>query len=103
MKRHRALPMFLKRYFWDVAFRQLDQDHATPLIIERVLEYGDPRSVRWLRRQFETATIRAVIRRSPNLSARSANFWARRYGVDRQRVRCLSTSFRRRRAQHWFV
>jgi len=103
MKSHHALPAFLKRYFWDVAFRQMDRDRSRPLIIERILEYGDPKAVRWLREHVEAMAIREVLQQSPNLSARSANFWARRYRVDHRRVRCLSRSFQRRRARHWFV
>ncbi len=97
------MPAFLKRYFWDVVFRQVDRNRSKRFIIERILEYGDPKAVRWLRKQCEAPAIRDVIQQSPNLSARSANFWARQYGVERRRVRCLSTSFQRRRAQHWFV
>ena len=97
------LPAFLKRCFWDVQFRQLDPQQVGAFVIERILEYGDPRAVRWMQNRFTPEAIRETVKRARGLSARSANFWARRYGVDRRHVRCLSTSFQRRRAQHWFV
>ena len=96
-------PAFLKRYFWDVGFDRLDRRRVGALIIERILEYGDPRAVRWMQRCFDDPVIREVVKRSRSLSARSANFWALRYHVERREVRCLSSSFQRRRAQHWFA
>ncbi|MBI3011512.1 MAG: hypothetical protein HYY58_03355 [Candidatus Omnitrophica bacterium] len=104
MKRERGkLPAFLKRYFWDVSFTGLDLRRSSALLIERILEYGNPRAVRWLRGHVTPEAICDVVKRSRSLSARSANFWAMMYRLDRRTVRCLSTSSQRRRAQHWFV
>ena len=97
------LPAFLKRCFWDVPFRQLDLQQVSAFVIERILEYGDPQAVRWMQDRFAPEAIRETVKRARGLSARSANFWARHYRVERRHVRCLSTSFQRRRAQHWFV
>ena len=97
------VPGFLKRYFWDVRFEQLERQHAPRFIVERILEYGDPRAIQWLQRQFPARTIREALKQSRSLSVRSANFWAKMYRVNRREVRCLSKSSQRRRAQHWFV
>ena len=99
----RTLPAFLKRCFWDVQFRRLDPQQFGAFVIERILEYGDPRAVRWMQGRFNAEAIRGVVKRSRGLSARSANFWRLAYRVDRQAVRCLSRSFQQRRKRHWFV
>lgn len=104
MKRERGkLPIFLKRYFWDVPFAQLHPRRSRTFVLERILEYGDQRAVRWMDEQFDRRAIRETVARSQRLSARSANFWAMTYHIDRRTVRCLSTNSQRRRAQHGFV
>lgn len=104
MKRERdKLPAFLKRYFWDVPFAGLDLHQSGAFLIERILEYGNPQAVRWLRAHVLAEAICEVVKSSHSLSARSANFWAAIYRLDRRTVRCLSKSFLRRRARHWFA
>ena len=104
MRRHGGkLPDFLKRYFWDVRFDGLDPIRFTAFILERILEYGDPQAVRWMQAHFEPHAIREAVRRSKNLSARSANFWATIYRLNSREVSCLSKNFQRKRRQHWFV
>ena len=96
-------PPFLKRYFWDVRFDRLDPKRSSRLVIERVLEYGDPRAVRWMQTSYDARLIRRVLKRSRGLTSRSANFWSKMYRVDRRQVRCLTSGFRNRRAQHWIA
>ena len=47
------LPLFLKKYFWDVDFLKLNRNSHSQFIIERVLEYGDERAVKWLFKYFK--------------------------------------------------
>ena len=97
------LPAFLKRCFWDSPFQRLDPRESGAFVIERVLEYGDLRAVRWMQARFKAEAIRRVVKRARGLSARSANCWRLAYRIDRRAVRCVSKSFQQRRKRHWFA
>jgi len=95
------LPSFAHRYFWDIDPSRLDVGRYSRYVIERLLEYGDLPSARWMENRFSRAEIVDVLRTSRRLSARSANFWALVLDVPVEEVRCLSKQFRNRRAKTW--
>jgi len=43
----KALPKFLKPYFWDVDFAELDYKKYPRFVLGRILEYGDKRAINW--------------------------------------------------------
>jgi hypothetical protein len=47
MKRN-ALPKALHRYFWDVDAKRLNIRKYRQFIIERILEFGDEKAIRWV-------------------------------------------------------
>lgn len=102
-RKHGKLPAFLKRYFWDVPFAELHPRRSRTFVLERILEYGDQRAVRWMDEQFDQRAIRETVARSQRLSVRSANFWASVYNLRRPEVRCLSKRFQQKRRQHWIA
>lgn len=71
----KSLPLFLKKYFWDVDFYGLSKEKYAHFIIERVLEEGDDKAVKWLNDNFTVAEVKKVFARSRRLSPRSASFW----------------------------
>ena len=85
------LPAFLRPYFWEVGFTRLRLSGHEVYIIERLLECGDDRAIRWLRRTFVPESIAPVVRRSRRLSRNTANFWGLLLGIPREEIRCLST------------
>jgi hypothetical protein len=87
------LPDFLRPYFWEIDFDRLCLSERQVYIIERVLEYGGDRAIRWLKETFAPETIAAVVRRSRRLSANTANLWALVLDIPRDQVTCLSTHF----------
>ncbi len=84
------LPAFVHRYFWDIDPTRLDAAQYPAYVVERLLEYGDLPSVRWLLDTFPRETIVQVLQQSRKLSRRSANFWALYLDVDKESVACLS-------------
>jgi len=79
----------LRPFFWEI-----DTDHFDPMLypqytIARLLEFGDPDAISWLREQFPEETIKNVIRADRTLSPRSANFWALVYGIPSEDVAAL--------------
>jgi len=58
----------LRPFFWEI-----DTDHFDPMLypqytIARLLEFGDPDAISWLREQFPEETIKNVIRADRTLS-----------------------------------
>lgn len=71
----RTLPSFLSDLFWDVDFHLLDSQ--SELSLERILEYGDLASVRWLFSNRSRSDITRFIRDKGKrrLSKKSLNYW----------------------------
>jgi len=89
----KPIPLFAQRYFWDVNARTLDADRYATYIIERLLEWGDLASVRWLLQRYSRRKIIGVLKKTRALSRMSANFWAVYFGVPRNEIRCLSKRY----------
>ncbi len=97
----KKLPQFLKRYFWDTDFQKLDKKKHSWFIIERILEYGDEKAVKWMEDNFRKNEIKKVLLKSKNLSLRSANFWQFIFNLNRNRILCLKKSFQKRQKLIW--
>lgn len=95
------LPDFAHRFFWDVDPTRLDPETHPEYVIERLLEHGDLRSVRWMLNNFPLPQIVCVLKTSRRLSAFSANFWALFFEVDKENVLCLSTPSLREPGPTW--
>ena len=97
----KQLPKFLKRYFWDVDFSKLNKEENTSFIIERILEEGDEKAVKWLRKNFVFDEIKKVLCNSKNISKKSANFWRIIFNLRKDKILCLRKSFQEERKLIW--
>ena len=95
------LPEFAFRYFWDIDPTKLNVGEHPSYVIERLLEYGDLPSVRWMERRFSREEIVGVLKSSRALSRKSANFWSNILNVPREEVRCMSRAFQQKYRQIW--
>ena len=95
------LPEFTHRYFWDIDPAELDVGEYPRYVIERLLEYGDLPSVRWMEHRFSREEIVEVLKSSRALSRKSANFWLGVLNVPREEVRCMSRVFQQKYRQIW--
>lgn len=86
------LPGFLHGFFWDIDPHALDVDQYQQFVIERILEYGDERAIRWLCHHFGAVQIKAVVCQSRRLSRRTANFWRLLLDIPKEEVQCLSSA-----------
>jgi hypothetical protein len=86
-----TLPGFLAPYFWEVDFSQLRLRGRERYIIERLLEYGDDRAIRWLKTTFSPQAIGRVVRESRCLSPNTANLWALVLNIPKEEIACFST------------
>ena len=87
------LPEFLRPYFWDVKFEELNVSEHWYLVLKRVLDRGDASAVRWVRRTYGDEKIKDVLMRSRDLDVMTANFWADVLGLDKNEVPCLNKPF----------
>ncbi len=95
------LPECAYRFFWDIDPSGLDVGQYSRYVIERLLEYGDLPSLRWMERRFSREEIVGVLKMSRALSRKSANFWLKILGVPSEEVRCMSKEFQQRYRQVW--
>ena len=97
----RKLPRFLQKYFWDVDFKKLDRKIHYQFIIERILEYGDEKAVKWAKNNFKLNDIKKVLSKSKNLSKKSANFWQLIFKIKKDKILCLRKSFPEKQKLIW--
>jgi hypothetical protein len=97
----RQLPPYTYRYFWDIDPARLDVDEYSTYVLERLLEYGDRPSVSWMLEHFSRQEIVGALQTSHRLSPLSANFWALYFGLDKERVPCLSKPYPREQDEIW--
>ena len=95
------LPSYLKKYFWDTDFEQLDPDKNRSYILSRVFEYGDTKAVKWALQYFPQEDIKKTLRESRALSPKSGNFWALFFGLDKTNLRCFQKSSLKLQSSHW--
>jgi len=69
------VPAELRRFFWDVDPVGLDPLRHKAYIIDRILEFGDEKAVRWLFKAYTRDDITAILESSRSLSVKSRNFW----------------------------
>lgn len=94
-------PKFLKKYFWDIDFAKLDMKTHSQYVLERILEYGDEKAVRWMEKNFTKDEVADILFHFRGLSPKSANYWAVILGIDRREVLCLQKPYLERRRMHW--
>jgi hypothetical protein len=97
----KKLPAFLKKYFWEVDFGEIDPNKHSSFIIERILELGDKKATSWLIKNFDKETIKKILCTTRKLSPKTAIFWSQILGVDKGKIRCLQKSYLQKRKSHW--
>ncbi len=87
------VPGFLRSYFWDVAFDELEVKTHTFLIIKRVLDRGTMNDIRWLVKTYGHDAIKKVVTQTKDLARPTGNFWADLLGLDKRQVPCLQKPY----------
>jgi len=95
------LPSYLKKYFWDTDFAQLDSGQNRAYILSRIFEYGDAKAVKWALGHFPEEDIKKTLHESRTLSPKSGNFWALFFNLKRNDLRCFQKSSLKLQRTHW--
>lgn len=86
-------PKVLKGYFWDIDFNKLDIQKSAIYIIERLLEYGDEKAIKWLFKTYDKKLIKEVIMTRRGFSPKTANFWGIILNIPRSKILCFKKGF----------
>ena len=70
-----SLPEMLKEYLWDCNFDELSLDKYPFYITERILNYGDMTSLRWLLDRIDRKLLAEVVGKSRSLTKKARNYW----------------------------
>lgn len=89
------LPQFLRPYFWDVEFENVDPEKNPQFILKRIIDRGNTQALKWALERFSLSDIRDLILTSRDLSRKTANFWADILGIDPKNVPCLQKPYSR--------
>lgn len=68
------LPIFLKKYFWDVKFNKLDDKKNSVYIITRILAYGGLEAARWMMKHYPKKDVVKVAKTTREMSKKAMNF-----------------------------
>lgn len=97
----KPLPLFLKRYFWDIDFSSLDKQKYPDFIIARILEYGDERAIAWLFKYFKKPELRKTLSKRRGISPLSANYWGLILNVPENKILCLQRQSQNKLRKTW--
>lgn len=97
----KRLPGFLKKYFWEVDFNKLDVRKYPKYVISRLMECGDLKAIKWLKKNFSNRQINNILRHSRDISNKSSIFWAIIQGIRENEILCLSKEYREKRKTAW--
>jgi hypothetical protein len=88
-------------FFWDVKTSDLDTETDWFFIIERLLEYGDDRSLEWLKKKYSDSQIMDVVKKSRKLSRKTVNAWRLYYSLNPEDVLCSKMCCNQDRKAFW--
>jgi hypothetical protein len=86
-------PEFLRTYFWDVEFEELQIKKNAFFVIKRVLDRGNLSDIRWLIKTYGKDEIKKVVMETRDLARPTGNFWADIFGLDKNQVPCLQKPY----------
>ena len=69
------IPLKFKKYFWDCRFDEIKWDTYSFFITERILQYGNIESVKWLLEIYSNDFLINVLKTSRNLDKKTVNYW----------------------------
>ena len=62
--------------FWDVDPKTIDLKRHARYIIERILDFGNDKEVRWMNRQYSRPMIKGTLKRSRVIHGKSKALWS---------------------------
>ena len=88
LTRERALPNFLRLFFWDVDFKKLSWNSHSEFIAERILTEGSWEAIKWLRHGVKDDFIRTLIckKLGRGFTKKQVFFWGQMLDFDAKKL-----------------
>jgi len=78
-KKKIRIPGHVSQLFWDIKKESIDVKKHSAFIIKRILDYGDEKSLLWLRRTYKDALIKKVVKNKRGITEKTIEFWRAYY------------------------
>ena len=88
-------------YFWDVDATKVDPSKKPYFVVQRMLDKGNDKAVRWILRSFPRSLIKKTLLTLRDFNPKTGNFWANFLEIPKNKVLCLQEPYRRERKSHW--
>ena len=88
-----SLPDYITKYLLDVNTENISPVAHSVFIIERILEYGDTNSLKWIEKTYEKSKIIEVLKNSKKISPKTGNFYALYFNVSKEELLCICKPF----------
>jgi hypothetical protein len=69
------LPDQYQKYFWDCDFYEITMKKYQFFITERLLNYGNEQTLKWLLARINIIDLENVVKKSRNLDKKTKNYW----------------------------
>jgi len=83
------VPEAMFMLFWDVDPAALDLELHKDFIIERVLNMGDEKSLKWLWQEYGERVIYDTVINSRRLTLKTARCWQNYFNLKEEQMRCF--------------
>ena len=87
------IPEHINKYLWDVNVGELSLEKHSKFIIERVLEYGDLDTIKWLENVYSKDIITNVLIKSKRISPKTGSLYALYFDIPRESLLCIRKPF----------
>ena len=87
------IPDFILPYLWDTRIDKISLTENARFIIERVLENGNEKAIKWLNETFSKDKIIETLMCSRRISPKTGNFYASIYNIDPNGLVCIRKPF----------
>jgi len=77
---------FRQELFWDVDPKKIDPKKHATYIIERILDFGNTREVKWLFRFYPDQLIKNTAKKSRGMTKMSKQFWLLMFDSNDQKI-----------------
>jgi hypothetical protein len=95
------LPRFLFKYFWDVDAGKINPQKQSVYVLERLMDKGDLKALKWVLKYFSKKDLRRVFLNSRNISKFSRPLWALFLKTNSLEEVCLQQEFLNKPKTAW--
>ena len=85
------LPENIGKFFWEYKGIEIDEKENWFFVIERLLEYGDIESIRWMLTNYDQKQLTEVVKTSRKISKKTASIWQNYYDLPKEEISCMNT------------